>query len=428
LALIGRAPTGGLPPDYRPRDLVDLYDGVARSASQCDAGHICLRREAARAMRLMLDRMRADGLSGRVESAYRGFAMQCGVFAWSARRQPGGFCTVSTENALAGHSQHQLGTTVDMFTSDWGARDPTTGQGVFRDGFGCTAGGAWLDEHAWKYGFLVPYPIHPDDRRPGSWCAVRADEDERVNPKTGFKHEPWHLRYVGVDAAAQFHEAWLESGPGTGNEIALEQWLRARRGLAGDIDLPVCDGCNCGACATFAADGDKTPCGDASLRLDGFGHVASPEEQPRILRIRASIDRSDLATIDVTLRAPPHTPTQPPVLDEGGPVYAAGSTFAQLVPSPGRSPRGYDDLPGAWRLGIEPVARGAMRWPWRASLAKPELARIWNRANALLPANAGDHGVRVRVAVPAGTDRVRVSLLEGESEHGTVEVGLVPAE
>jgi D-alanyl-D-alanine carboxypeptidase len=379
-------------------------------------------------MRLMLARMRDDGLSGRVESAYRGFALQCGVFAWSARRQPGGFCTVATENALAGHSQHQLGTTVDMFTSDWRARDPRTGQGVFRDGFGCTAGGVWLDEHSWKYGFIIPYPIHPDDRRPGSRCAVRTDEEEPINPKTGFKHEPWHLRYVGVAAAAQYHEAWLASGPGTANEIALEQWLRARSGLAGDTDLPLCDGCNCGACATFAEDGDKTPCGDASLRLDGYGRVASPVEEPLIVRVRAVMGNADLATIEVAVHAPAHTPTQPPVVGDSGPVYVAGSSFEALVPSPGRSPHGYADLPGAWRVGIEPVPCGSTRWPWRASLAKPELEPTWNRANALLPANAGDHVVRVRVAMPAGTDRVRVSLLEGESEHGTVEVGLTGAE
>jgi D-alanyl-D-alanine carboxypeptidase len=426
LAMTNRSPTGGLPPDYRPSDLVDLRDGVARSGAECDAGRICLRREAAGAMRLMLQRMRVDGVPGRVESGYRGFGLQCGVFAWSARRQAGGFCQVTTENALAGHSQHQLGTTVDMFTSDWATRDGRTGQGLFRDGFGCTAGGEWLQEHSWQFGFVIPYPIHPDDRSPGSRCAARPDDDVPINPKTGFKQEPWHLRYVGVSAAEQYHQAWLASGPGSANEIALEQWLRSRVGLPGDIDLPVCDGCNCGACATFAEDGDTVPCGDASLRLDESGRVASPAEPPRILDVRATMGIADLATIDVTVRAAAHTPTQPPVIGARGPVYIAGSSFESLIAARGRPAHRYDDLPGAWRIGIEPVLPGAIRWPWRASLAKPDLEHTWNRANALLPADAGDHTVRVRVTVPAGTEGLRVSLLEGGNEHGTVDVALAP--
>jgi hypothetical protein len=32
----------------------------------------------------------------------------------------------------------------------------------------------------------------------------------------------------------------------------------------------------------------------------------------------------------------------------------------------------------------------------------------------------------VHVAVPAGLERLRVSLLEGESEHGTVEIAVGP--
>ncbi len=405
---------------------MDLYDGVARSGIECDKGHICLRREAARALRAMLQGMREDGLTGRVESAYRGFGLQCGVFAWSARRQAGGFCTVATENALAGHSQHQLGTTVDMFTNDWAPRDARTGQGLFRDGFGCTEGGAWLREHSWKYGFVIPYPNHPDDRNPETPCSAHSGVDPPVNPRTGFKYEPWHLRYIGVDAAAQFHDAWLTSGPGTVTEVALEQWLRARSGLPGDIDLPVCDGCDGGACATFAGDGDHGPCGDASLRLDGLGRVVPPAERPRIIDIRASIGRARVATIDVTVHAVSHTPTQPPIFGASGLTYVAGSSFESLTPSAARSPHRYEDLPGAWRIGIEPAPHGARRWPWRASLANPELERTWNRANALLPAIAGDHLVRVRVAIPAGIDRLRVALLEGENDQGTQEIPLAP--
>src|ERR1019366_3525856 len=156
-----------------------------------------------------------------------------------------------------------LGTTLDLFTEDWAARGS-----VFRNGFGCTPGGQWLDENAWKYGFVLPYPIHPDDRKDGSRCEVRRDHAVPVDPKTGYKNEPWHLRFIGVDAAARYRDAWLASGPGTFDEITLEQWLRRERGFAGDAELPVCDGCQCGACATLSDDDAATPCGKESLRLD----------------------------------------------------------------------------------------------------------------------------------------------------------------
>jgi hypothetical protein len=65
------------------------------------------------------------------------------------------------------------------------------------------------------------------------------------------------------------------------------------------------------------------------------------------------------------------------------------------------------------------VPPGAARWPWRASLAKADLAATWNRANVLLPANAGSGIVRVPVVLPAGAQGVRVTLLRDGEEHGT---------
>ena len=44
----------------------------------------------------------------------------------------------------------------------------------------------WLDEHAHEYGFILRYP-----------------KDERSKEITGVVYEPWHYRYVGVDAAKE---------------------------------------------------------------------------------------------------------------------------------------------------------------------------------------------------------------------------------
>jgi D-alanyl-D-alanine carboxypeptidase len=417
LALVNRAPTGALPPSYAPSDLIDLRDGKARSPSECDSGHSCLRREAATALHRMLDKMGENGLKGLVQSAFRGFGTQCWVFASWAHQASGGFCEATEQSALPGHSQHQLGTTLDLFTSEWAERGAKNGQGVFRNGFGCTPGGKWLDENAWRFGFVVPYPIDPDDRQDGSRCLPRADRAVPIDPKTGYKQEPWHLRFVGAEAAAQYHDAWLASVPGSPGEITLEQWIRGRRGLVGDTELPVCDGCGCGACATLADGGERTLCGDATLRLDGSGQVRAPGEEPRILSARASAAADGTTLVEVGVHAAPHTPTQTPVTNDDGPTYREGDTFAALVPYPEVQPHRYDDLPGAWRVAVEPVPAGPARWPWRASLAKRDLAATWNRANVVLPAKAGDSSVRLRIAVPASAESLRVTLLRDGQEH-----------
>jgi D-alanyl-D-alanine carboxypeptidase len=430
LAVVNRSPTGALSPTYAPRDLVDLRDGKARTPAECENDHACLRREARDALDRMLASMRADGVPGQVESAFRGFVTQCWVFSSWAGKARGGFCEATAQSALPGHSQHQLGTTVDLFTSDWAAHGP-----VFRDGFGCSPGGQWLDEHSWTYGFVVSYPIHPDDRKDGSRCRTRADRSVPIDPKTGYKHEPWHLRFIGLDAAARFHDAWLSSGPGTPGEIALEQWLRARRGLVGDAELPVCDRCQCGACATLAGSAEKTPCGDGSLWLGPDGRVAAPAEDPRVIDAAVAASPGGGVVVEVRVHAPAHAPTQTPVTTEDGPAYGEDATFAALSPYPDTRPRRYEDLPGAWRVAIEaapPAGEGpgqtakpgALRWPWRASLARADLAKTWNRANLVLPAKPGDTAVKVRIVPPSGVQKLRVTLLKDGVEHDTHEVSL----
>ncbi len=364
LALVNRSPTGALPPTYAPSDLVDLRDGRSRTPAQCESARECMRRDTATALNAMLGEMRTAKITGYVVSSFRGFGTQCWVFASWAHKARGGFCEATEQSALPGHSQHQLGTTVDLFTADWAARG-----GVFRNGFGCSSGGKWLDDNAWRFGFVLPYPIHPDDRKEGSRCEVRRDHAVPIDPKTGYKNEPWHLRFVGVDEAARYHAAWLASGPGTPDEITLEQWLRAQRGLPGDAELPVCDGCQCGACATLAQDDTGTPCGKESLELDDQDRIVAPTELPHIVEARAVVEADGSIRVEVTVHAPPHTPTQPPVTDTQGPIYPAGSTYLALAPYSDAAPRRYVDLRGAWRVAVEP--------------ATPADARRWSRAMAV---------------------------------------------
>jgi LAS superfamily LD-carboxypeptidase LdcB len=417
LALVNRSPTGALAPDYAPSDLVDLKDGKPRAAARCE-GRTCLRRDAYNALHAMLDKMHAEGIDGQVVSAYRGFGTQCWVFASWAHQARGGFCEATEQSALPGHSQHQLGTTVDLFTRAWATEGAISGKGVFRDGFGCSPGGKWIDDNAWTFGFVVSYPIDPEDRRDGSRCLARLDRGVPIDPKTGYKSEPWHVRFIGVDAAAEFHQAWLASSPGTPGEITLEQWLRQKRGLVGDAELPVCDGCHCGACATMAEDDAGTPCGEQALRLDPNGKVRPSDEEPRLVDTHVRL-AGDGVVVEVTVHVAAHTATQTPVMSDDGPAYGPGATYTALAPYADSKPHAYADLPGAWRIAIAPDPQASTEWPWRASIARADLAVTWNRANLVLPAASGDVTVRVALVPPTGTHELHVTLLRDGVEHQT---------
>lgn len=171
-----------LPDDYMPEDLVPLSSHGVPTLG----GDLLLRREAAEHLSRLI---RAAGEAGErllVSSAYRSFEYQNTLFAELARiygdDAAAGMC------ALPGHSQHQLGTTVD-FTSE--AADYELSWS-----FGDTSAGRWLLEHAHEHGFVLSYP--------------KGGEAE-----SGYQWEPWHYRYVGVGNARRLRA----------NELSLQAFL-----------------------------------------------------------------------------------------------------------------------------------------------------------------------------------------------------------
>lgn len=84
--------------------------------------------------------------------------------------------------ALPGTSEHQLGIAVD-FNAD---KSMCSNEEVY----------AWLAENAYKYGFILRYPLGKQE-------------------VTGTSYEPWHYRYVGEEAALEIYE----------QGICLEEYL-----------------------------------------------------------------------------------------------------------------------------------------------------------------------------------------------------------
>ena len=82
--------------------------------------------------------------------------------------------------ALPGTSEHQTGLAADVGLV--GLPDDQV--------FGGTPASAWVADNAHRFGFILRYP--PDK------AAI-----------TGYANEPWHLRYVGVDLAAELHASGL---------------------------------------------------------------------------------------------------------------------------------------------------------------------------------------------------------------------------
>ena len=75
-------------------------------------------------------------------------------------------------------SEHQIGLALDIVTDTYVA---------LNEGFADTAAGKWLAENSCKYGFILRYPKGKEDI-------------------TGIEYEPWHFRYVGVEAATLMTE------------------------------------------------------------------------------------------------------------------------------------------------------------------------------------------------------------------------------
>jgi D-alanyl-D-alanine carboxypeptidase len=124
---------------------------------------------------------KAAGARFAVESAYRSYSTQRATFAYWTRVS--GYRAALESSARPGHSEHQLGTTLDF--RSYGGSAPWN----YRD-WGTTKAGAWLRNNAWKYGFVMSYP-------------------KGKTSVTCYAYEPWHFRYVGRANAAKVHTSAL---------------------------------------------------------------------------------------------------------------------------------------------------------------------------------------------------------------------------
>lgn len=149
---------------------------------------------AADALEKMLSDCRAEGLSPIICSAYRSESLQEQLFSNKVAYYTNmGYNyekasdLAKTSVAYPGTSEHQLGLAADIVSVNYQVLD----EGQLK-----TAEQQWLMKNCWKYGFILRYPTGKQDI-------------------TGVIFEPWHYRYVGVEAAKEITE----------KGITLEEYL-----------------------------------------------------------------------------------------------------------------------------------------------------------------------------------------------------------
>lgn len=135
----------------------------------------------------MFDDARAQGIYPLIVSAYRTNDYQNGLYqdkinSYIKQGYSKAEATRLADGWVArpGYSEHQTGIAVDINA------ERGTGRSVYD----------WLEKNSYKYGFIVRYPA------------------DKVSI-TGINYEPWHVRYVGKEAAKYMYE----------HDLVLEEYL-----------------------------------------------------------------------------------------------------------------------------------------------------------------------------------------------------------
>lgn len=131
-----------------------------------------LRAEAAAALGKLIAAAGSESLYISPLSGYRSYYTQVSVY--NNEVATNGQAVADTQSARPGYSEHQTGLAIDVGGGGCGIEDC----------FGDTPEGKWVATNAYKYGFIIRY--------------IPGKQDV-----TGYRAEPWHIRYVGVDLATE---------------------------------------------------------------------------------------------------------------------------------------------------------------------------------------------------------------------------------
>lgn len=145
--------TYSLPKDYNPEKIND---------------------EAYSAFEKMKEAAKKDNINLWIASGFRSYDTQDELYNYYLLSDPKE--KVDTYSARPGHSEHQTGLAMDL--------------NIIDSSFEGTPEAIWLDKNAYKYGFIIRYPKGKEEI-------------------TGYKYEPWHVRYLGEEVAKKVYDSGL---------------------------------------------------------------------------------------------------------------------------------------------------------------------------------------------------------------------------
>ena len=158
------------------KDGSNANGGVRKaSGSKMELSQVC-----AEALVTMFEAANSDGIKLYLKSAYRSYQTQKTMYYNRLKKNKGrddGWVMVP------GGSDHQTGLGCDVVSYAWRDR-------AMNSDFAKTKEAQWMAAHCAEYGFIIRYP-------------------EDKTELTQVNYEPWHLRYVGIPAAAYITENGL---------------------------------------------------------------------------------------------------------------------------------------------------------------------------------------------------------------------------
>ena len=163
--------------DYIPNDLEKISLKYATEEKY-------LRKEAKVAFERLSEEARLRNYKIVATSTYRSYEYQDKLYNYYVETK--GLEYADLCSARPGHSEHQTGLAVDVMGSN-------NDYDRFEESIEFT----WMRDNAHKFGFILRYP----------------KGKEHI---TGFKYEPWHYRYVGVEVATEIYQ----------NNITLEEYYK----------------------------------------------------------------------------------------------------------------------------------------------------------------------------------------------------------
>ena len=154
--------------DYIPDDLESINLSYAYSDNK-------VRKVANDAYISMASAAKSEGISLIASSSFRDYAKQEAVYKDFYYSK--GISYADKYAARAGHSEHQTGLSIDIFTLGESTTDNFQDSDAYK----------WLIKNAYKYGFILRYP-----------------KDKEY--LTGYNYESWHYRYVGQTVAKKIND------------------------------------------------------------------------------------------------------------------------------------------------------------------------------------------------------------------------------